>query len=80
MGSEMCIRDSPVPDHVQEPVQGRGVTSITKQRLLAGLALPLVDHAELEVVHQLVLVVVDQELAGAWAQYWLQGNLGGRAS
>ena len=51
-------------DHVQDSAQSRGVTSDTKQRLLAGLALPLVDNAELEVVHHHVHVIVDLELAG----------------
>lgn len=54
----------PVHDHVQEPVQSQGDTSVPKQRLLASLALPLVDNTELEVGHQHVHVIVDLELAG----------------
>ena len=61
-------------DHLQEPVQRGRVAPVTEQRLLAGLTRPLVDHAELVVVHQHVLVVVDQELAGAGAQHRLQGG------
>lgn len=52
------------------------MTLVTKQRLLAGLALSLVDHAELEVVHQHVLAIVCQELAGPGAQHRLQGGQG----
>ena len=54
----------PGPNHVQEPVHHQAVTSVTKQGLLASLAQPLVDHTELEVVHQHVLVIVHQEGGG----------------
>ena len=41
-----------------------------------GLALALVNHPELEVVHQHVLVIVHQQLTGAGAQHWLQASQG----
>ena len=60
--SSVLSKSHPCTQHVKEPIHGHIVTSVSKQSLLVGLTHPLVDHPELEVVHQHVLVVVDQEL------------------
>ena len=59
----MLSQSHALPDHVQESVQGSTVHAVTEQRLLAGLTNTLIDHAELKVVDQHVLVVVDEKLA-----------------
>ena len=52
------------------------MASVTKQRLLAGLTHSLVDHTKLEIIHQDMFVIVDQQITGSGTQDGLQSDQG----
>lgn len=65
----VILEPDPLAQHVQELVEGRRGHLVAEQLLLGGLSISLVEHSELEVRDEDMLVVDADQLRGLGAQH-----------